>query len=68
METSSDQVRVEEIPSYSQPADLAQVLDLAAAQGGFVELTFPEAGRYPFVSHVMSDAEKGARGVLAATP
>ncbi|TFB88277.1 copper oxidase [Cryobacterium algoricola] len=46
----------------------AQVLDLAAAQGGFVELTFPEAGHYSFVSHVMSDAEKGARGVFAVTP
>ncbi|WP_315095049.1 multicopper oxidase domain-containing protein [uncultured Cellulomonas sp.] len=45
----------------------AQVLDLAAAQGGFVELTFPEAGHYPFVSHVMSDAERGARGVVAVT-
>ncbi|MFQ6171526.1 multicopper oxidase domain-containing protein [Oryzobacter sp. R7] len=42
----------------------SQVLDLAAAQGGFVELTFPEAGDYPFVTHVMADAERGARGVL----
>ena len=46
----------------------AQVLDLAVAQGGFVELTFPEAGNYPFVSHVMSDAEKGARGIVRVTP
>jgi nitrite reductase (NO-forming) len=42
----------------------AQSLALAAAQGGFVELTFPEAGSYPFVSHVMVDAERGARGVF----
>ena len=34
------------------------------AQGGFVELTFPEAGRYPFVSHVMVDAERGAHGYV----
>ena len=34
------------------------------AQGGFVEMTFPEPGSYPFVSHVMSDAEKGARGLF----
>lgn len=40
----------------------AQVLDLAPAQGGFVELTFPEAGTYAFVSHAMSDAEAGALG------
>jgi nitrite reductase (NO-forming) len=46
----------------------AQALDLAAAQGGFVELTFTEAGRYPFVSHVMSDAEKGARGIIEVLP
>ncbi|MEU8623020.1 multicopper oxidase domain-containing protein [Streptomyces sp. NPDC048623] len=40
----------------------AQVLGLAPASGGFVELTFPEAGDYPFVTHVMSDAERGAHG------
>ncbi|MGZ8737517.1 MAG: multicopper oxidase domain-containing protein, partial [Nocardioides sp.] len=43
----------------------AQSLALAAAQGGFVELSFPEPGRYPFVSHVMVDAERGAHGVFA---
>ncbi|MFD6905408.1 MULTISPECIES: multicopper oxidase domain-containing protein [unclassified Streptomyces] len=42
----------------------AQVLDLAPASGGFVELTLPEAGNYPFVTHIMSDAERGAHGVL----
>lgn len=42
----------------------AQVLDLAPASGGFVELTLPGAGNYPFVSHIMSDAERGAHGVL----
>jgi nitrite reductase (NO-forming) len=46
----------------------SQVLDLAAAQGGFVELTVTEAGNYPFVSHIMSDAEKGARGILTVLP
>ncbi|WP_347955808.1 multicopper oxidase domain-containing protein [Gordonia aichiensis] len=45
----------------------SQVLDLLPAQGGFVELTFPEAGHYPFVTHVMSDAEKGAHGIVAVT-
>ncbi|MEJ1088209.1 multicopper oxidase domain-containing protein [Microbacterium sp. Mu-80] len=43
----------------------AQVLPLAVAQGGFVELTFPEAGHYPFVSHFMIDAERGAHGIFA---
>ncbi len=43
----------------------AQSLALAAAQGGFVELSFPEPGHYPFVSHVMVDAERGAHGVFA---
>jgi nitrite reductase (NO-forming) len=42
----------------------AQVLDLAPAAGGFVETVFPEAGHYPFVSHSMVDAERGARGVF----
>ena len=42
----------------------SQALGLQPAQGGFVELTFPEPGHYPVVSHVMSDAEKGAHGVF----
>ena len=46
----------------------AQVLALQPAEGGFVELTFPEAGTYSFVSHVMSDAEKGATGRVLVTP
>ncbi|MFE9094278.1 multicopper oxidase domain-containing protein [Streptomyces sp. NPDC007264] len=45
----------------------AQVLSLAPAEGGFVELSFPEAGTYPFVSHIMSDAERGARGAFDVT-
>lgn len=42
----------------------AQVLPLLPAQGGFVELSLDEPGSYPFVSHVMVDAERGAHGVL----
>ena len=42
----------------------ARVLPLLPAQGGFVELVLDEPGDYPFVSHVMVDAERGARGVL----
>ncbi|MFC8504354.1 multicopper oxidase domain-containing protein [Pedococcus sp. NPDC057267] len=45
----------------------AQALALQPGQGGFVELVFPEAGHYPFVSHVMVDAERGAHGVLRVT-
>ncbi|HRN29808.1 MAG TPA: multicopper oxidase domain-containing protein, partial [Terrimesophilobacter sp.] len=45
----------------------SQALALQAAQGGFVELVFPEAGHYPFVSHIMSDAEKGASGTFRIT-
>ncbi|MEE1941272.1 multicopper oxidase domain-containing protein [Streptomyces sp. TRM 70361] len=45
----------------------AQVLDLAPAQGGFVELAFPQAGTCPFVSHIVSDAERGARGAFEVT-
>ena len=43
----------------------AQVLDLAPAAGGFVETVLPEPGHYPFVSHSLVDAERGARGVIA---
>ena len=46
----------------------SQVLDLAAAQGGFVELTPREPGHYAFVTHVMADAERGARGLLSPSP
>ena len=42
----------------------SQALGLQPAQGGFVELTFPEAGDYPFVSHIMIDAERGANGTF----
>ncbi|MHB9857161.1 multicopper oxidase domain-containing protein [Streptomyces sp. YIM S03343] len=45
----------------------SQILDLAPGQGGFVELSFPQAGNYPFVTHIMSDAERGARGMFRVT-
>ncbi|MFC5996505.1 multicopper oxidase domain-containing protein [Pseudonocardia hispaniensis] len=45
----------------------SQTLGLAPAQGGFVELVFPEAGRYPFVTHAMIDAERGAHGIIDVT-
>lgn len=46
----------------------SQALTLGVAQGGFVELSFPQAGHYPFVSHVMVDAERGAHGLFNVTP
>lgn len=45
----------------------AQVLPLLPAQGGFVELTFPEPGNYAVVNHIMSEAERGARGLVHVT-
>ena len=42
----------------------SQALALLPAQGGFVEFDVSEPGHYPFVSHIMSDAERGAHGVL----
>ncbi|TAM70848.1 MAG: copper oxidase [Microbacteriaceae bacterium] len=45
----------------------SQVLGLLPAQGGFVELTFPEAGHYPFLTHAMSDAERGASGIFTVS-
>jgi nitrite reductase (NO-forming) len=46
----------------------AQSMSLGASQGGFVELTFPEPGTYPFISHIMIDAERGAHGTFHITP
>ena len=45
----------------------SQAMALAPAQGGFVEMTFPEPGDYPFVSHIMVDAERGAHGLFEVT-
>ena len=46
----------------------SQSLALGVAQGGFVELTFPEPGVYQFVSHVMIDSERGAHGTIRVSP
>lgn len=51
----------------SDPHAGSQTLDIGVAQGGFAELEFPEAGNYPFVSHSMVDAERGARGIIEVT-
>ncbi len=42
----------------------AQALNLAPAQGGFVELHFREPGTYTFVNHSFAEAERGARGLI----
>ncbi|HEU4360122.1 MAG TPA: multicopper oxidase domain-containing protein [Mycobacterium sp.] len=42
----------------------SQALDLAPAQGGFVELTFPEPGHYMVMDHDLHHAEGGARGMF----
>jgi nitrite reductase (NO-forming) len=42
----------------------SQALALGPAQGGFGELELPEAGTYPFVTHAIVDAERGARGLF----
>lgn len=44
----------------------AQALDLAPAQGGFVEFVAPAPGHYPFIDHAMVDAEHGAHGIFVA--
>ncbi|MDO5049402.1 MAG: multicopper oxidase domain-containing protein [Actinomycetaceae bacterium] len=45
----------------------SQALGLMAAEGGFVELVFPEPGTYTFVNHVMIEAERGAKGHVIVT-
>lgn len=42
----------------------SQALGLLPAQGGFVELVFPEAGHYVAVNHMMSEAERGAKAII----
>jgi nitrite reductase (NO-forming) len=54
-------------PEDGDPPGGSQVLDLAPAQGGFVELSFPEPGHYPFMDHDMRHAENGAHGIFAVT-
>jgi nitrite reductase (NO-forming) len=54
--------------AFGHQGNGAQALALQPAQGGFVELVFPEAGHYPVVDHVMSDAEKGAHGAVKVSP
>ncbi|HEY8619529.1 MAG TPA: multicopper oxidase domain-containing protein [Dermatophilaceae bacterium] len=44
----------------------SQVLDLAPAQGGFVEFVLPQAGHYPFTDHAMVDGQRGAHGTFQA--
>lgn len=43
----------------------SQVLDLQAAQGGFVEFSFAEDGLYPMVTHKFANVGKGALGFFA---
>ena len=45
----------------------AQALGLLPAEGGFVELTFTEPGTYRMVNHIMSEAERGAKGAIEVT-
>jgi nitrite reductase (NO-forming) len=65
--TQFDRVYVEGSYLLSGGSGGSQTMALAPSQGGFVEMTFPEAGHYPFVSHAMVDAERGAHGVFEIT-
>jgi nitrite reductase (NO-forming) len=40
----------------------AQTLPVDPGDGGFVELTFAQPGKYPFLTHAMADAAIGATG------
>jgi nitrite reductase (NO-forming) len=44
----------------------SQTLDLQPAQGGFVELTIPEAGNYAIVTHKFANVGRGAVGTIVA--
>ena len=45
----------------------SQALDLASAQGGFVELVFDEPGTYTAVNHSFVEMERGARALIKVT-
>jgi nitrite reductase (NO-forming) len=45
-----------------------QTVTIPPGGGMVVELTIPEAGLYPFVTHSFADVGKGAIGVLKVTP
>lgn len=46
---------------------LHQTVEVLPGGGAIVELVIPEPGRYPFVTHRMSDLEKGAMGLFQAS-
>jgi pimeloyl-ACP methyl ester carboxylesterase len=46
------------------PGRSSQAINLAPAQGGYVEFTLDEEGTYPFVNHAFGDMVKGSLGVL----
>ena len=54
----------DERDAFGQTGGRAQALDLAPAQGGFVEMVFTEPGTYTFVNHDFAHAERGAKGVI----
>jgi nitrite reductase (NO-forming) len=50
--------------AFGQTTGGSQSLGLLPAQGGFVETVFVEPGNYPVVNHSMTDAERGAHGMV----
>jgi nitrite reductase (NO-forming) len=44
-----------------------QALDVAPAQGGYVEFTLAVPGKYTFVTHKFNDAVRGAAGIFHAS-
>lgn len=53
-------------PGDSNNGGGSQVLDLAPAQGGFVEFICAEEGNYTMVSHRFADVPRGAAGIFQA--
>ena len=53
--------------AYGSRDGHSQALDLAPAQGGFVEMQFLESGTYTFVNHSFSEMERGAAGKIVVT-
>jgi nitrite reductase (NO-forming) len=45
-----------------------QTITIPPGGGAVVELTMPDAGAYPFLTHAFMDASMGALGVITVTP
>jgi nitrite reductase (NO-forming) len=59
--------RYEQDGNPANASGVHQTVQVLPGGGALVELTIPERGQYPFVTHKMNDMEKGAVGLFDVT-